>query len=146
MDMEIETELFLTYKEYMLKNSKYLATLNSNCIYSKSPKSLTVFPTIVMKEYSNIDSSQYKSTDRQEFVNNLSYRIEIYTKDMIVGDEKVASKAIMNELKYLTFKFFNEVGCERTLCEPAEYLDVTVDRLIIIEKCMINSWNKQLSI
>lgn len=139
-NMDIEAELFLNFKEYMLKNSKY-----SPYISSKAPQSLTKFPTIVMKEYSNIDNNDYKSTNRQEFVNVLSYRIEIYTKDQIANGTVTSSKVILNELKYLVMDFFNMYGFERTQCEYAEYLDVTVDRLIILERATINNWNKKIA-
>ena len=139
-NMDIETELFLNFKEYMSKNSKY-----SPYIYPKAPQSLTKFPTIVMKEYSNIDNNDYKSTNRQEFVNVLSYRVEIYTKDLITNGSITSSKVILNELKYLVMGFFNAYGFERTQCEYAEYLDVTVDRLIILERATINNWNKKIA-
>ena len=140
IDMNIETDLFLKFKEYMLKNSKYLPN-----IFPKAPQSLTNFPTIVMKEYSNVDNNEYKSTNRQEFVNSLSYRIEIYTKDQTINGKVVSSKVILNELKYLVMDFFNVYGFERTQCEYAEYLDVTVDRLIILERALINNWNKKIA-
>jgi hypothetical protein len=145
IDMDIETDLFSMYKKYLLENSQYLSQ-DKQCVFLKAPQSLTIFPTIVVKEMNSIDASSYKTTNRQEYVNNLSYKIEIYTKNQNVDNKLISSKVIQNELKYLTLKFFNDVGFERTLCEPAEYLDVTVDRLIILEKCLINSWNKQLSI
>lgn len=139
-NMNIENDLFLKYKEFILKNSIY-----SPNIFPNVPQSLKDFPTIIFKEQNNIDDNRYKSTNKQEFVNSLIYEIEIYTKNMVVDGELVSSKVIMDELKYLTFDFFNVYGFDRTLCEKAEYLDVTVDRLIILEKGLLSSWNKQLS-
>lgn len=139
-EMNIESNIFLKYKEYILKNSKYAPK-----IFPNVPQSLKDFPTVIVKEQNNIDDNRYKSTNRQEFVNSLTYQIEIYTKNMIIGGKQVNSKIIMDELKYLTMDFFNLLGFDRTLCEKAEYLDVTVDRLIILEKGLLTSWNKQLS-
>lgn len=138
---DIEQVLFVKFKEYMAQNSKFITT---DKIFSKAPKSLTDFPTIVFKESTNTDDTRYKTLDRTQFVNQITDTIEIYTKDMVIDGTRYASKTVMSELKYLVFDFFENIGATRITCEPAEYSDYQVDRLIIIERYRQNNWNKMI--
>ena len=135
-----DDELFLDYKKHIETNSSYAPD-----IFPKAPQNDLKFPTIIMKEISNYENTDYKTTERSENANNKSYGIEIYTKDLIKGKTLTTSKKVQNELKNLTFDYFYKLGFNRTTCEPAEYLDVTVDRLVIIERCLTNSWNNHIS-
>ena len=137
--MNIETTIFKKYKQYLKDNSKFAPN-----VFNKAPKNLSVFPTIVLKEINNTEDSNYTSLDRKEFVNEITSTIDIYTKDMIIDDVKYPSKEIMNELKYLTFDFFQAWGFTRTQCSEADYLNLEVDRLVIIETCKLNSWNRKI--
>ncbi len=134
--MNIENKLFLMYKDYIINAVNYKIKILPN--YPKSPLE---FPTIILNEKGSIDYTNNNTVDKIEFVDSLTYRIEIYTKNMVIDGKPVASKVIMDELKGLTIEFFRKCGFQRTLCEPAEYLDVTVDRTIILEKCLTNNWN-----
>ena len=137
--MNIETTIFKKYKQYLKDNSKFAPNL-----FNKAPKNLSVFPTIVLKETNNIEDSNYTSLDRKEFVNEITSTIDIYTKDMIIDGIKYPSKEIMNELKYLTFDFFQAWGFTRTQCSEADYLNLEIDRLVIIETCKLNNWNRKI--
>ena len=137
--MNIETTIFKKYKQYLKDNSKFAPNL-----FNKAPKNLSVFPTIVLKETNNIEDSNYTSLDRKEFVNEITSNIDIYTKDMIIDGVKYPSKEIMNELKYLTFDFFQAWGFTRTQCSEADYLNLEIDRLVIIETCKLNNWNRKI--
>ena len=137
--MNIETTIFKKYKQYLKDNSKFAPN-----VFNKAPKNLSVFPTIVLKEINNTEDSNYTSLDRKEFVNEITSTIDIYTKDMIIDGVKYPSKEIMNELKYLTFEFFQAWGFTRTQCSEADYLNLEVDRLVIIETCKLNSWNRKI--
>ena len=137
--MNIETTIFKKYKQYLKDNSKFAPNM-----FNKTPKNLSVFPTIVLKETNNIEDSNYTSLDRKEFVNEITSTIDIYTKDMIIDGVKYPSKEIMNELKYLTFDFFQAWGFTRTQCSEADYLNLEIDRLVIIETCKLNNWNRKI--
>ena len=137
--MNIETTIFKKYKQYLKDNSKFAPN-----VFNKAPKNLSVFPTIVLKEINNTEDSNYTSLDRKEFVNEITSTIDIYTKDMIIDGVKYPSKEIMNELKYLTFDFFQAWGFTRTQCSEADYLNLEVDRLVIIETCKLNNWNRKI--
>lgn len=138
-DMNIESMMFKFYKQYLKDKSKF----NPN-VFNSTPKSLTVFPTIVLKETNNKENTNYTTLDRNEFVNEITNTIDIYTKDLVIDGVKYPSKEIMNELKYLTFNFFQAWGFTRTQCSEADYLNYEVDRLVIVETCKLNSWNKKI--
>lgn len=137
--INVETPIFKKYKQFMKDKSQF-----SPQVFNKNPKSLSVFPTIVLKEINNTEDSNYTSLDRQEFVNAITDEINIYTKDMVIDEKKYSSKEIMNELKYLTFEFFRIWGFTRTQCSEADYVNLDVDRFIIVETCNLNNWNRKI--
>ena len=137
--MDIEVQLLNEYKTF-IKNK-----VNYECkIFSKTPVSLSKFPTIILKETGNADISYSRSNDTLEYMNQLVYTIEIYTKDTVVEDEIIKSKQIMSELKEFTFEFFRGIGFNRMSCTVGEYTNYTVDRLIIVEQGKLNNWNKNI--
>ena len=137
--MNVESMIFKFYKQYLKDKSKF-----SPNVFNRTPKNLSVFPTIVLRETNNIEDSNYTTLDRKEFVNEITSSIDIYTKDLIIDGVKYPSKEVMNELKYLTFDFFQAWGFTRTQCSEADYLNYEVDRLVIIETCNVNSWNRKI--
>lgn len=139
LDMNVESMIFRFYKQYLKDKSKF-----SPNVFNRTPKNLSVFPTIVLKETNNAEDSNYTTLDRNEFVNEITSTIEIYTKDLVIDGVKYPSKEIMNELKYLTFDFFHAWGFTRTQSSEADYLNYEVDRLVIVETCKLNSWNKKI--
>lgn len=139
INMNVETMLFKFYKQYLKDKSKF-----SPNVFNRTPKNLSVFPTIVLRETNNVEDSNYTTLDRKEFVNEITSSIDIYTKDVIIDGVKYPSKEVMNELKYLTFDFFQAWGFTRTQCSEADYLNYEVDRLVIMETCSVNSWNKKI--
>lgn len=138
-NMNVESMIFKFYKQYLKDKSKF-----SPNVFNRTPKNLSVFPTIVLRETNNIEDSNYTTLDRKEFVNEITSSIDIYTKDLIIDGVKYPSKEVMNELKYLTFDFFQAWGFTRTQCSEADYLNYEVDRLVIVESCSLNSWNRKI--
>lgn len=137
--MDTENKIYRLYKEYILKNSKFAPN-----IYNDTPQQLAKFPTITFIESDNRDSNDGNSVDKYEFVDTLQYKIDIYTKNQTVVNKLVARKAITSELKNLTIKFLKDYGFRRTSCNKAEYLDIDVDRTVIVAECNINSWNGKI--
>lgn len=139
--MEIEESLLKLYFNFIKENSIFS---NKVLIVPKTPQSFSMFPTIVIKENNNIDYIGGKTLNREENINQLTYIVEIYTKDMVFEGKKYSSKEVQKELKLLTYKFFNNIGFRRTSSAIGEYLDVTVDRNVNIFEGKINDWNGQL--
>ena len=139
--MDIENELLKLYNEFMKANSAFADNL---LIVPKTPQSFLKFPTIVFIESSNIDDIRGKSLNRQEYMDRITYTVEIYSKDIVVGNTKYASKVVLKELINLTNKFFNYVGLNRISSNREEFIDLTIDRHISIIEGKINNWNGQI--
>lgn len=139
--MNIETPIFKKLKQYLQDNSQF-----SPNVFNDIPKNLAVFPTITFQENNNTQNLQGTTLDRTETVDNIIDTIEIYTKDMVINGQKYTKKEITNELKYLIFDFFQAYGFVRTQATKAEYLNLEVDRYIIIETCKLNNWNRKINL
>lgn len=139
--MDIEKTIFKKYKQYLIDNSGF-----SPNVFNSTPKNLAVFPTVIFKETNNVQDIGSTTLDRTETVNNITDTIEIYAKDMVVGETAVSKKEIINELKYLTYIFFQAWGFTRTQSSDADYLNYEVDRHIIVETCSLNNWNRKINL
>lgn len=139
--MDIENKMLNLYYNYIKDKSRFRDLL---LIVPKTPQSFSQFPTIVFKEINNTDYFGGKSLNRQEFVNRLSYVVEIYSKDVILNGQKIMSARVINELKYLTHDFFNSIGFTRTSSAAGEYIDLTVDRHICTFEGKVNNWNGKI--
>ena len=124
--MDTENGLFNLYKEFILQNSAY-----KPLIFNDTPNQLAQFPTITFIESDNRDSSDGNSIDRNEFVDILQYKIDIYTKNQTNGNQLIARKIVTTELKDLTIN-------------KAEFLDINVDRTVIVAECELNNWNGKI--
>lgn len=136
--MDLENAILKSYYDYMKEKSFFGENL---LIVPKTPMSFSSFPTIILKETNNRDYLLGKSLNRQESVAQVTYTVEIYTKDLTYKNNKYVSQYIMNELKQLTYKFFNNIGFIRTSSARGEFMDITVDRNISIFESKINNWN-----
>lgn len=139
--MDIEHELINMYYDFMMANSVFADNL---LIVPKTPQSFSKFPTIVFVESSNVDYLRGKSLNRQEYMDRITYTVEIYSQNTIIGNTKYMSSVIIKELTQLTNKFFNRVGFSRVSSNRGEYIDLTVDRHISIYEGKINNWNGQI--
>lgn len=137
--MKIENKLFNLYNEYIKTYSQFEPE-----IYNDTPQELSKFPTIIFVENNNKDSNINKTTNKIEYSNDLQYKIEIYSKNKTINNKLYARKTITDELKYLTFEFLSKCNISRTDCRKGEYLDLSVDRTIILGECNINSWNGKI--
>lgn len=139
--MNIETPIFKKLKAYLTNKSNF-----SPYVFNDIPKNLAVFPTITFEESVNTQNLGATTLDRTETVNNITYTIEIYTKDMVINGQEYSKKEITNELKYLIFDFFQAWGFIRTQSTKAEYLNYEVDRYIIEESGSLNNWNRKINL
>lgn len=137
----IEEELFKEYKEYMLANSIYTKSLK---IFNATPKDLASFPTIIMRQMNEANYIQGKTTDRLEYVSRLNYRVSIYAKPTIVDGVKHQPRQIINELRALSFKFFNNVGFDKDNDRPVDNIDLSISRQEMMFSGRLASWNNSL--
>lgn len=137
----IESDLFLEYKEYMLSKSKFKDLM---LILPHNPQSLAKFPTIIMKEINNSDNRVGKTTDRIESVSRLSYRVSVYVKPVTIDGTKYQENQIMDEIKKLTYHFFNQVGFNRNSSRRTDNIDKSILRQEMIFTGNLASWNNSL--
>lgn len=147
--MDIESEIVKEYKEYMYNNSIFGTILEEKkTILPDTPQSFSKFPTIVIREANNTMYSMGKTFDRTEYVDNLLYQVDIYTKDvtMKVNEElkTYVARTVINELKDLTFNFFNQIGFDRITASRGEYVDLNINRYIMVFEAKLNNWNMKI--
>ena len=140
--MDIETQLLREYKDFITNKSIFGEKVK---ILPSTPQSFSVYPTIVFSEVNNTDYILGKSLDRLETVDNLAYQVDIYTKDVKLGDKTYAGRTVINELKDLTFKFINGIGFIRENATRGEYIDVTVYRYTILFTGKLTNWNMKIT-
>lgn len=121
------------YEEYLKNNSQY----NPKIVIHNTYKS-TSFPLITF-ELSNYTNSNECSIDKIEYYDNFYFTINIYTKDKIVNNTKVASQIVSDELVELTVKFFERKNMMRTTCRPTFNVDTDILRITIQYQCMIGN-------
>ena len=139
--MEIENELLKLYYDFIKANSIFADVLQ---VVPKTPQSFSKFPTIVFVESSNVDYTNGKSLNRQEYMDRLTYTVEFYSKDTVLGNTKYMSRSVIKELTQLTYKFFNNLGFNRISSNRGEYIDLTIDRYISIFEGKVNNWNGKI--
>lgn len=140
--MNIETTLIKEFNTFMKANSIFSDKL---LILPDTPQSFSTFPTIIFREMGNVDSSAYKTTNRLEYGEDLTYQVDIYTKNVVLGNTTYNSKIVINEIKELVAKFFRNCGFDRISNNPNDYIDISVKRQTMIFSATINSWNKKLN-
>lgn len=137
----IENDLFKEYKAYMLANSQYASKLK---IYPTTPKDFATFPTIIMRQINESDYIQGKTTDRLENVSRINYRVSIYAKPTVIGETKYQPKQIIDELRALSSKFFNNIGLDKDSDRPVDNIDLSISRQEMIFSGRVASWNNSL--
>ena len=139
--MNIEVGLLKEYNSFIKANSVFKDKL---IVLPDTPQSFYNFPTIIFKEANNVDNLSLMTLNRMEYGDDLTYQVEIYTKDVILGNTTYHSRVVINELKDLTAKFFRNVGFTRTSSQRGEYIDINVKRHIMIFNATQQSWNGRI--
>ena len=139
--MNIEVDLLKEYNAFMKKNSVFAEKLQ---ILPDTPQSFSKFPTIIFKEQDNTDNLSLLTLNRLEFGDNLTYQVDIYTKNITINGTEYNSRVIINELKDLTAKFFKYCGFQREGSTRGEYTDINVKRQIMLFSGSLSSWNKKI--
>ena len=125
----------------MKKNSVFAEKLQ---ILPDTPQSFSKFPTIIFKEQDNTDNLSLLTLNRLEFGDNLTYQVDIYTKNITINGTEYNSRVIINELKDLTAKFFKYCGFQREGSTRGEYTDINVKRQTMLFSGSLSSWNKNI--
>lgn len=139
--MNLEVGLLKEYNSFIKANSVFKDKL---LVLPDTPQSFSNFPTIIFKEANNIDNTNLMTLNKMEYGDDLTYQVEIYTKDVIIGNTTYHARVVINELKELTAKFFRNVGFIRTTSQRGEYIDINVKRHIMVFNATQQSWNNRI--
>ena len=139
--MNIEVGLLKEYNSFIKTNSVFKDKL---IVLPDTPQSFSNFPTIIFKEANNVDNLSLMALNRMEYGDDLTYQVEIYTKDVILGNTTYHSRVVINELKDLTAKFFKYCGFQREGSTRGEYTDINVKRQTMLFSGSLSSWNKNI--
>ncbi len=137
----VETQLIKEFAEFIANKSTFGEKTK---ILPNTPQSFVTFPTIIFRERNNSDYSRGKSLNYIEYIDNLIYQVDIYTKDVIVDGKKYVARDVITELKMLVAEFFRNIGFERNNSLKNDYIDKTIYRQTMTFTGQINSWNKKI--
>jgi len=140
--MDIEENLIKMYNDFLKEKSTFKDVL---LVVPSTPQSFSKFPTIVFKQSNSSNIVGGRSLNRQEYVDRLTYTVEIYSKDVTIGTTKYISNNVIKEIRDLTHIFFNDIGFNRISSQRGEYIDLTIDRHICLFEGKINNWNSILN-
>lgn len=116
-------EIIADYKQYVENNSKYGAKVvkyNSN--------TSAYFPITTCPPPKETDTDAC-TIDKIEYYNAIYFSINHYAKDKTIGNKKIASQVIINELIKLTQQYFGgKMNMKMTLNEPTPNLDTSILR------------------
>lgn len=121
-------EIVYKYKEYMENSSQYYTIDASKPLVVKSNTNTAPYFPLITMQLSNITNTNYCTVDKIENYNELYLTINIYTKDKVIENNKVASQVINDELTNLTMKFFESINLKMTLCRNTPNLDTSILR------------------
>ena len=138
---DLETRLIKDYYNYMMEKSIFSDTLK---ILPETPQSFASFPTIIISEINNVQNINSTSTNRNEFADNLGYRVSVYSKITTVGNVKYQARNVRKELVMLTCSFFMDYGFIRNTGTKGEYPDISVDRYEMIFSGTRNNWDGKI--
>lgn len=139
--LDTETSLLLDYKQFICDNVSYV---KANNILPSNPQKLADFVTIVFREANNTDYNMGKTTNYQEYIDNLLYQVDIYAKDLVLDGQVVPARMIIIELRALTSKFFRELGFTRNSDIKNDYLERNVYKRTMTFSGKKNSWNNEI--
>lgn len=126
-------EIFDRYKRFIEENSEYNAR-----VVKYNTNTSPYFP-LVTCELSNNTDTENCTNDKIEKYEALYFTINIYTKDQKHNNSIVSYNVVNNELLKLTYMFFDNLNCLRTLTRPTPNIDKSIFRHTVQYQCMIGN-------
>lgn len=127
-------EIYQQFKKFVVENSKY-----NPKVVKYNTNTSSIFPIITFVLTNNQDTD-FCSIDKIEKYESFYFTIDIYAKDKTIGNEKIASQIIIEELSRLTMLFFGEkLNMKKTLNRPTPNLDTSILRKTIQYQCLIGT-------
>lgn len=126
-------DIFQEYKEFIIAKSQ------SNPRVVKDYTSTSTYFPIISCQLSNLMDTDYCTIDMIERHEGMYLTIDIYTKDKTIGDNKIASQQINDELTELTMQFFSSINMKKTLCRPTPNADTSITRRTLQYQGLVSS-------
>lgn len=139
--MDIENKIIKEFSDYIKEKSIFKDTIK---VVPDTPESFATFPTIVIKEAINRQNTNATSTNYYEYADDITYQVEIYTKNVTINNVKYQSRNVLSELRLLVCNFFMNCGFERTDGTRGNYPDESIKRYIMLFRGSLNSWNMNI--
>ena len=124
--------IFQELKDYVESNSQYNVRVVKNNTNTSS-----YFP-IVVCQLSNITDTEFCTIDKIEEHQEMYLTNDVYTKDKTIGNTKVASQEINNEITNLIIKYFKNINMRLTLCQITPNLDNGILRRTIHHQGLVS--------
>lgn len=137
----MEQDITKAYYKFIKEKSKFKDVLK---VFPDTPQSFYDFPTIVLYEMSNSDNTRLMTTNRIEYGDDVTYKVDIYTKNITLDGKEYVAKEVINELKELTSIFFRNLGFRRNSSTRGEYIDLSIKRHVMIFSAGVQSWNNYI--
>ena len=125
-------EIFQKLKEYLVANSQYDVRVVKN-----NSNTSSYFP-IVVCQLSNFSDTEFCSIDKIENHKEMYITNDVYTQDKTIGNERVASLLINEEITKLIVNFFDKLNMRMTLCNITPNLDKNILRRTIQHQGLIS--------
>ena len=126
--------IFSEFKNFIEENSQYGAR-----VVKYNTNTSSYFPLITCILSDNKDTNEC-TIDYIEKYESFYFTIDIYTKNKTIGNEKIASQIISDELSKLTIQFFGDkLRMKKTLNKPTPNLDTDILRKTIQYQCLIGN-------
>lgn len=126
-------DIFQEYKAFIIAKSQ------SNPKVVKDYTSTSTHFPVISCQLSNLMDTDYCTIDMIERHEEMYLTIDIYTKDKTIGDNKIASQQINDELTELTMQFFSSINMKKTLCRLTPNADTSITRRTLQYQGMISS-------
>ena len=117
--------IFKELKEFVESNSQYNVRVVKNNTNTSS-----YFP-IVVCQLSDIADTEFCTIDKVENHREMYLTNDVYTKDKTVGNTKVASQLINDEITKLIIQYFEKINMRMTMCSITPNLDKDILRRTI---------------
>lgn len=126
--------IFQNYKKFVEENNKY-----GTRVVKYNTNTSAYFPIVscVLTNNPEDNTKTQKNGDKRE---RYYFTINIYAKNKTQGKTTISSQEIVDEIKNLTYLFFEgHLGMYRSSSRPTYNLDTSILRHTIMYECTINN-------
>lgn len=124
--------IFQDLKAFLESNSQYNVRVVKNNTNTSS-----YFP-IVVCQLSNMADTEFCTIDKIEDHKEMYLTNNVFTKDKTIGNTKVASQVINDEITKLIIEYFEQINMRMTMCSITPNLDKEILRRTIQHQGLVS--------